>query len=258
HVTRRRVTRSRASRCRASCARLSRRRLAEGWADRSRRARARPTPDRRPRAPGRQQGGVRVRPARLPHRPRSPGDGPRLHGRSLGGPPGVAHAGVGTPPATLPRRQRADPAPDPARGKREDRTMTETTTESTETTKTQAPLADIGVTGLATMGRNLARNLARNGHVVAVHNRTQARTDALIAEHGSEGTFVPTSSLRELAAVLKRPRTVIVMVQAGAPTDEVLDQLAEVLEPGDIVVDGGNAHFIDTRRRESTLRERGI
>jgi 6-phosphogluconate dehydrogenase len=136
--------------------------------------------------------------------------------------------------------------------------MTETTTESTETTKTQAPLADIGVTGLATMGRNLARNLARNGHVVAVHNRTQARTDALIAEHGSEGTFVPTSSLRELAAVLKRPRTVIVMVQAGAPTDEVLDQLAEVLEPGDIVVDGGNAHFIDTRRRESTLRERGI
>ncbi|HZC28042.1 MAG TPA: NADP-dependent phosphogluconate dehydrogenase, partial [Actinopolymorphaceae bacterium] len=108
------------------------------------------------------------------------------------------------------------------------------------------------------MGRNLARNLARHGHTVAVHNRTKARTDSLIAEHGSDGTFVPCDSLADLAAALKRPRTVIIMVQAGAGTDDVIDQLAEILEPGDIVVDGGNAHFIDTRRRESSLREHGL
>ncbi|WP_020579819.1 NADP-dependent phosphogluconate dehydrogenase [Actinopolymorpha alba] len=135
--------------------------------------------------------------------------------------------------------------------------MTETTTETTETTG-QPVQADIAVTGLATMGRNLARNLARHGHIVAVHNRTKARTDALIADHGNEGTFVPAASLEELVAALKRPRKVIIMVQAGAPTDEVIEHLATILEPGDIVVDGGNAHFIDSRRRESALRERGL
>ncbi|HEY8455941.1 MAG TPA: NADP-dependent phosphogluconate dehydrogenase [Actinopolymorphaceae bacterium] len=119
-------------------------------------------------------------------------------------------------------------------------------------------LADIAVTGLATMGRNLARNLARHGHTVAVHNRTKARTDALISEYGHEGTFIPCETLSDLAAALKRPRTVIIMVQAGSATDAVIDQLVEVLEPGDIVVDGGNAHFADTRRRESVLRERGL
>ena len=139
--------------------------------------------------------------------------------------------------------------------------MTETTTETAETTETtseQAPQADIGVTGLATMGRNLARNLARHGHTVAIHNRTKARTDALMASYAEDGAFVPADSLEHLVAALKRPRKVIIMVQAGAGTDDVIDQLADLLEPGDIVVDGGNAHFIDTRRRESALRERGL
>ncbi|HEY6739017.1 MAG TPA: NAD(P)-binding domain-containing protein, partial [Actinopolymorphaceae bacterium] len=86
--------------------------------------------------------------------------------------------------------------------------------------------ADIAVTGLATMGRNLARNLARHGHTVAVHNRTKARTDSLIAEHGDEGDFVPAETLADLVAVLKKPRTVIVMVKAGASTDTVIDELA--------------------------------
>ncbi|MEQ7009113.1 NADP-dependent phosphogluconate dehydrogenase [Actinopolymorpha sp. B17G11] len=143
---------------------------------------------------------------------------------------------------------------------------TETTTESPEVASSGGEaaasqgdqLADIAVTGLATMGRNLARNLARHGHAVAVHNRTKTRTDTLVAEYGDEGRFVPAASLDELVASLKRPRTVIVMVQAGAGTDDVIDQLADLLEPGDIVVDGGNAHFIDTRRRESALRERGL
>jgi 6-phosphogluconate dehydrogenase len=118
--------------------------------------------------------------------------------------------------------------------------------------------AQIGVTGLAVMGRNLARNFARHGHTVALHNRTQARTDSLVAEHGSEGTFVPSRSMEEFVASLERPRRVLIMVKAGAGTDAVIDELAALMEPGDIIVDGGNAHFVDTRRREAALRERGL
>ncbi len=119
-------------------------------------------------------------------------------------------------------------------------------------------LATIGVTGLAVMGSNLARNLARHGHTVAVHNRTNAKTRALIEEHGSEGTFVPSESTADFVASLERPRRIIVMVKAGGPTDAVIDELVPLLEEGDIVVDGGNAHFEDTRRREARLREHGL
>ncbi|WP_026066354.1 NADP-dependent phosphogluconate dehydrogenase [Actinoalloteichus spitiensis] len=118
--------------------------------------------------------------------------------------------------------------------------------------------AAIGVTGLATMGSNLARNLARNGYPVAVHNRTSARTEALVSEHGDEGVFVPAATLAELVESLQRPRQVIIMVKAGGPTDAVIDELAGLLEPGDIILDGGNAHFADTRRREAALRDRGL
>ncbi|PZG19455.1 NADP-dependent phosphogluconate dehydrogenase [Nonomuraea aridisoli] len=119
-------------------------------------------------------------------------------------------------------------------------------------------LADIGVTGLATMGRNLARNLARHGYAVAVHNRSHGRTQQLVKEFGGEGTFVPSEDLAGFVASLKRPRRVIIMVKAGAGTDAVIDQLAELMEPGDMIVDGGNAHFEDTRRREAALREKGL
>ncbi|MEW9533180.1 NADP-dependent phosphogluconate dehydrogenase [Microbispora sp. NPDC049125] len=118
--------------------------------------------------------------------------------------------------------------------------------------------ADIGVTGLATMGRNLARNFAHHGHVVAVHNRTESRTTRLIEEHGDEGAFIPASSVEEFVASLRRPRKAIIMVKAGAGTDAVIEELAAVMEPGDMIIDGGNAHFADTRRREAALRERGI
>ncbi|MEV7121123.1 NADP-dependent phosphogluconate dehydrogenase [Kitasatospora griseola] len=118
--------------------------------------------------------------------------------------------------------------------------------------------AQIGVTGLAVMGRNLARNLARNGYTVAVHNRTPARTKALVEEFGHEGAFVPTGTPQECVAALERPRRLLVMVKAGAATDEVIEEFAALLEPGDMIVDGGNAHFADTRRRERALRERGI
>ncbi|MFF4418159.1 NADP-dependent phosphogluconate dehydrogenase [Streptosporangium sp. NPDC001559] len=118
--------------------------------------------------------------------------------------------------------------------------------------------AQIGVTGLAVMGANLARNLARHGHVVAVHNRSLSRTTKLVEEHGDEGTFVACETPEEFVAALERPRRVIIMVKAGAPTDAVIEEFAPLLEPGDMLVDGGNAHFLDTRRREAALRERGI
>jgi 6-phosphogluconate dehydrogenase len=118
--------------------------------------------------------------------------------------------------------------------------------------------AQIGVTGLAVMGRNLARNLARHGHVVALHNRSPERTRSLVAEHGDEGTFVPSESMADFVASLEKPRAVIVMVQAGAATDAVIDELVPLLDEGDIVIDCGNAHFLDTRRREAALREHGL
>lgn len=118
--------------------------------------------------------------------------------------------------------------------------------------------AHIGVTGLAVMGRNLARNFARHGYTVAVHNRTPARTRALIEEFGHEGTFVPAETPEELVAALERPRRLMIMVQAGTATDAVIDEFAPLLETGDMIIDGGNAHFADTRRREAQLRESGI
>ncbi|MGX2993150.1 NADP-dependent phosphogluconate dehydrogenase [Streptomyces sp. JNUCC 64] len=118
--------------------------------------------------------------------------------------------------------------------------------------------AQIGVTGLAVMGRNLARNFARNGYSVAVHNRTAERTRELVAEFGEEGVFVPAESAKEFVAALERPRRLVVMVKAGEPTDAVIREFAPLLEPGDMIIDGGNAHFADTRRRERELRERGL
>src|SRR3954469_3040594 len=116
----------------------------------------------------------------------------------------------------------------------------------------------IGVTGLAVMGANLARNLARHGHQVVLHNRSQGRTDALVEQHGSEGDFVPTGTTEEFVGALQRPRKIIIMVQAGAPTDAVIDELAPLLDEGDVVMDGGNARFQDTIRRTEALTSRGL
>jgi len=121
-----------------------------------------------------------------------------------------------------------------------------------------SPTADIGVTGLAVMGRNLARNLARHGHAVALHNRSPQRTRDLVEQHGDEGTFVPSESLTDFVASLKQPRAVIIMVKAGDATDAVIDELAPLLDEGDIIVDCGNAHFADTRRREDALTAQGL
>ncbi|MFV0427715.1 MAG: NADP-dependent phosphogluconate dehydrogenase [Beutenbergiaceae bacterium] len=120
------------------------------------------------------------------------------------------------------------------------------------------PAANIAVVGLAVMGSNLARNLAsRDGNTVAVYNRTEAKTDALLDEHPEAG-FVKAATVQELADSLVRPRTAIVMVKAGKATDAVIDELVRVFEPGDIIIDGGNALFTDTIRREQAVRETGI
>ena len=118
--------------------------------------------------------------------------------------------------------------------------------------------ADIGVYGLGVMGANLARNLARHGHSVAVFNRTPARTERLMERYSTEGDFVPAARPADFVASLRRPRVVIIMVQAGAATEAVIDQLRELLEPGDIIVDAGNTFYRDTQRREASLRQAGI
>jgi 6-phosphogluconate dehydrogenase len=121
-----------------------------------------------------------------------------------------------------------------------------------------AELAQIGVTGLAVMGRNLARNFARHGYRVAVHNRSHAKTQSLISDHGTDGTFLPSESMADFVASLERPRRVVIMVKAGGPTDAVIQELIPLLEEGDIVIDAGNAHFPDTIRREAELKEHGL
>src|ERR1700760_380522 len=118
--------------------------------------------------------------------------------------------------------------------------------------------AQIGVTGLGVMGRNLARNFARHGYPTALHNRTTSRTDAMMEEFGHEGTFVPARTAEEFVASLERPRRLVIMVNAGAATDAVIDEFAPLLEQGDMIIDGGNAHFSDTRRREAALKQREI
>ena len=118
--------------------------------------------------------------------------------------------------------------------------------------------AQIGVTGLAVMGSNIARNFARHGYTVALHNRSVAKTDALIAEHGTEGTFVRSETIAEFLDALQKPRRVLIMVKAGDPTDAVINELADAMEPGDIIIDGGNALYTDTIRREKAIRERGL
>ncbi len=115
-----------------------------------------------------------------------------------------------------------------------------------------------GLTGLATMGANLARNVAHHEIPVAVHNRTASRTERFMDEHGSEGPLTAHESVQDWVAALERPRVLMSMVQAGDATDAVIDEIAPLLDRGDIVIDGGNANFRDTQRRHAQLGEHGI
>jgi 6-phosphogluconate dehydrogenase len=118
--------------------------------------------------------------------------------------------------------------------------------------------AQIGVTGLGVMGRNLARNFARHGYTVALHNRTASRVTDMVKQFGDEGEFVPAQTAEEFVQALERPRRLVIMVNAGPATGAVIDEFAPLLEAGDMIIDGGNAHFKDTRRREAALREQGL
>jgi 6-phosphogluconate dehydrogenase len=120
-------------------------------------------------------------------------------------------------------------------------------------------MADIGLVGLGVMGANLALNMAEKGHNVAVYNRTAAKTDAYIAEAGNlRPRLTACYSLRELAAAIAPPRPVIILVQAGAPVDEIATDLAAELATGDMLIDAGNANFRDTRRRVGEYMKRGL
>jgi 6-phosphogluconate dehydrogenase len=121
-----------------------------------------------------------------------------------------------------------------------------------------ADKADIGVMGLAVMGANLARNAAHKGFGVAVFNRNHERTDVLIAEHGKEGRFFPAKELPEFIASIAKPRPILIMVKAGKPVDEVIDELLPHLEEGDIIIDGGNSLFTDTARRYEACEAKKI
>ena len=120
------------------------------------------------------------------------------------------------------------------------------------------PGKEMGVVGLGTMGMNLARNLASHGVRVGVYNRTRRRTEEFMANFGMEGDFAATATLQELASVLKPPRAVLVMVNAGPPVDETIDALTKVLDKGDTIIDGGNSFFQDTQRRAAAVEKIGL
>ena len=120
-------------------------------------------------------------------------------------------------------------------------------------------MADIGLTGLGTMGAALALNLAEKGFKVAIHNRSRERTDALMADAGPlADKLEPLDDLADFATALQSPRLVLMMVPAGDPVDAVIDALLPHLDKGDTLIDGGNADFNDTRRREAALAEKGF
>ena len=118
--------------------------------------------------------------------------------------------------------------------------------------------AKIGLIGLAVMGANLARNLANHNIQTLVFNRTAAKTEQFMKDFGDNPCLQAAYSLEELVQNLERPRKIILMIQAGAPVDAMLDTLTPLLEAGDIVIDGGNSYFEDTRRRSAKLAERGM
>ncbi len=120
------------------------------------------------------------------------------------------------------------------------------------------PTADIGLIGLAVMGENLVLNMESHGYTVAVYNRTTSKVDEFVNGRGKGKKLVGAHTVKDLVASLKRPRKVMIMVKAGAPVDAVIEEVAPFLEPGDILIDGGNTHYPDTTRRTRALKEKGL
>lgn len=117
--------------------------------------------------------------------------------------------------------------------------------------------AEIGVIGMAVMGKNLALNIERNGHTVAIFNRTGAKTEKVMADHPDKN-FIPSYDLASFVQSIAQPRKIILMVKAGQATDTVIDQLLPLLDQGDILIDAGNTFFEDTMRRNEKLDASGI
>ena len=120
------------------------------------------------------------------------------------------------------------------------------------------PTADMGLIGLAVMGENLVLNMESHGYTVAVFNRTTSKVDDFVGGRGVGKKLVGCHSVKEMVESLKRPRKVMIMVKAGGAVDAVIDEVAPLLEPGDILIDGGNTHYPDTTRRTKALKEKGL
>jgi 6-phosphogluconate dehydrogenase len=117
---------------------------------------------------------------------------------------------------------------------------------------------DIGLIGLAVMGQNLVLNVERNGYSVGVYNRTTARTEEFMEERAQGRAIRAATTIEELVDLLQRPRSVMLLVKAGWPVDAVIEELIPHLEPGDLIIDGGNSFFKDTERRSEMLEDEGI
>ena len=120
------------------------------------------------------------------------------------------------------------------------------------------PQMDIGLIGLAVMGENLVLNMESKGFHVAVFNRTVEKVDKFIAGRGAGKNFYGAHSIEDLCANLKRPRKVMLLVKAGSAVDDFIELLFPHLEPGDIIIDGGNSHFPDTIRRTKYVESKGL
>ncbi|MBN1148419.1 MAG: decarboxylating NADP(+)-dependent phosphogluconate dehydrogenase [Anaerolineales bacterium] len=118
--------------------------------------------------------------------------------------------------------------------------------------------ADIGLIGLAVMGQNLVLNMNDHGYKVAVYNRTISKVDDFLNSTAKGTQVIGARSLDELVGALKRPRRVMLMVQAGKPVDALIDQLLPLLEQGDIIIDGGNSNFQDSIRRTEYVESQGL
>src|SRR5258708_25203160 len=121
------------------------------------------------------------------------------------------------------------------------------------------PSSAIGLIGLAVMGQNLALNIADNGFRISVYNRTAATMEKFVKENpNTPGGLEGHAALEDFVKSLKRPRRIVILVKAGDPTDAVIDSLLPLLEAGDIIIDGGNANWNDTIRREKDLKTKGL
>lgn len=119
-------------------------------------------------------------------------------------------------------------------------------------------LADIGLIGLAVMGENLVLNMESKGYTVAVYNRTLDKVDAFVSGRGAGKKFIGTHSIEELVNSLERPRKVMMLVKAGQPVDDFIEQLIPYLDKGDIIIDGGNSLYTDTNRRVKYVESKGL